>query len=267
MNQLTGEPVARLSRDLVAAAKTLSDDEARFLVDAYYTMQENRIRGAAQERELTESGEPHSVLQWLTAQDAILEQQIKRALNSYAESKPVGQWSLSIYGIGPVISAGLLAHIDITRAPTVGHVWSFAGLDPTKTWEKKTKRPWNASLKTLCWKVGQSFMKFSNHEECRYGRIYRERKAIEVERNEAGQFAEQAALALTRKRYGVETGARKAYEAGRLPPAHIDARARRYAVKLFLAHWHEVAFVAHYGEKPPLPYPISHLGHAHVINP
>ena len=32
------EAVARLSRDLVAAAETLSDDEARFLVDSYYQM-------------------------------------------------------------------------------------------------------------------------------------------------------------------------------------------------------------------------------------
>jgi hypothetical protein len=265
--QVAREPVARLSRDLVAAAKTLSDDEARFLVDAYYQMQDNRIRTAAQIRALTESGEPHDVLHWLTAQDSVLEQQIKRALGSYAESKPVGQWALSVYGIGPVLSAGLLAHIDITRAPTVGHIWSFAGLDPTKVWEKKTKRPWNASLKTLCWKIGQSFMKFSNQEECRYGHIYRERKQLELQRNEAGHFAEQARGALTRKRYGEETGARKSYEAGKLPPAHLDARARRYAVKLFLAHWHEVAYVAHYGAKPPLPYPIAILWHAHKIEP
>lgn len=56
----------------------------------------------------------------------------------------------SIHGIGPVISAGLLAHIDIHRAVTVGHIWRFAGLDPSVKWLKKTKRPWNAGLKVLC---------------------------------------------------------------------------------------------------------------------
>ena len=33
------ESVTRLSRDLVTAAKVLSDQEVRFLVDAYYAMQ------------------------------------------------------------------------------------------------------------------------------------------------------------------------------------------------------------------------------------
>jgi len=33
--------VKRLSRDLVEAGKTMSDEEARFLVDAYYLMQDD----------------------------------------------------------------------------------------------------------------------------------------------------------------------------------------------------------------------------------
>ncbi len=261
------DSVKRLTRDLAKAAATLSDDEARFLVDAYYTMQENRIRTAAQAREMDKSHEPHEVLNWLFAQDSTLESQISRALLSYAESRPVGQWSMSIYGIGPIIAAGLLAHIDIEKAPTVGHIWRFAGLDPTLRWEKKTKRPWNADLKTLCWKIGQSFMKFSSREDCYYGKVYRDRKAIEIENNEGGKFAEQAALALERKKFRDDTKAKGIYESGKLPPAHIDARARRYAVKLFLAHWHEVAYVAKFGQKPPLPYAIAVLGHAHIIPP
>ena len=36
------EVVRRLRRDLVKAASTLSVDEARYLVDAYYAMQEHR---------------------------------------------------------------------------------------------------------------------------------------------------------------------------------------------------------------------------------
>ena len=38
------DPITRLTRDLRAAARTLSEDEARFLVDAYYAMQRDRIR-------------------------------------------------------------------------------------------------------------------------------------------------------------------------------------------------------------------------------
>ena len=36
-----------------------------------------------------------------------------------------------------------------------------------------------------------------------------------------------------------------------LPPAHIHARARRYVVKLFLFHLHEVMWNVEQGEAPP----------------
>ena len=259
-------PVQRLSRDLALAAKTLSATEARYLVDAYYMMQEDRKRSDNQVRALSEQTEPSMVLAWLAAQSATLEQQIQRALDHYTRSHVCGGWMRTVYGIGPVLSAGLLAHIDITKAPTVGHIWRYAGLDPTVTWEKGCKRPWNATLKTLCWKIGQSFMKFSQVEECHYGRVYRERKAYEVARNERGGNAQTAALGVAR--VGKTTEAFKHYAAGHLPPSQIDGRARRYAVKLFLSHLHGVWYELEFKTKPPLPYPIAHLpNHSHVIAP
>jgi hypothetical protein len=165
-----------------------------------------------------------------------------------------------VYGIGPVIAAGLMAHIDITKCPTVGHIWRFAGLDPTLKWEKGQKRPFNGPLKTLCWKVGQSFMKFSGQAECQYGAIYRERKQYEIERNEAGGNAAAAAEVLAAKPNHAQ---RAIYATGKLSPAQIDARARRYAVKLFLSHMHAVWYEQHFGTEPPLPYPIAILKHAH----
>jgi hypothetical protein len=259
------EPLKRLTRDIKAASTTLSSGEVRFLVDYYYQLQEDRIRSAHQVRTLEEAGEPNQVIGWLGENTAILERNIKSALDTYTDSHPVGRWSKSIVGIGPIIAAGLLAHIDITKAPTVGHVWRFAGLDPTVTWEKKSKRPWNAALKTLCWKVGESFVKVSGHDADVYGKLYLHRKAIEQQRNDAGELAPQAAAKLERFNIGKDTDARKHYDTGRLPPAHIHARAKRWAVKLFLAHWHEVAYRVHYSAAPPKPYVIEHLGHAHRI--
>ena len=121
---------------------------------------------------------------------------------------------------------------------------SLAGLDPTVTWDKGEKRPWNAKLKTLCWKIGESFVKVSGRDNDIYGHVYTERKALEIQRNDAGEYSEQAAAALAHKRYGQETIARAWYEQGKLPPAHIHARAKRYAVKLYLAHWQHVAYEA-----------------------
>ena len=257
------EPIMKLSKDLKAAAAQMSDDEARFLVDYYYIAQEDRKRSTNQVRALDETKEPNAVISWLAAQSEALEEQIKKALDVYTKNHIMGSWMRQIVGIGPVISAGLLAHIDIEKAPTVGHIWRYAGLDPTSKWEKGQKRPWNAGLKTLCWKAGQSFMKFSGRDDCYYGHIYRERKNFEIARNERGDNKELAEQ--LKEKVSKNTEAYKHFSNGLLPPGQIDARARRYAVKLFLSHLHGAWYEAHFGTKPPLPYPIAHMGHAHFI--
>lgn len=233
------EPLAKLSKDLRDAAATLSKDEARFLVHAYYAMQADRIRDFHQQRQLAKAGEPASVLTYLGEQHELLEKQIAKALDAYSAAQPIGQWMRSIVGVGPIIAAGLFAHIDIARSETASQVWRFAGLDPTVKWERKTKRPWNADLKVLCWKLGESFVHTCNHEESVYGPLYAERKRLYVARNEAGEYAALAAEILASKNIGKATEARKHLESGKLPPAHIHARARRYAVKIFLSHLHE----------------------------
>lgn len=260
------ESVIRLSRDIKKAASTMTVDEARYLVDTYYQMQANRIRADGQIRAISDSEEPHATLAWLSDNADLLERNIKAALDVFSDAHVVGAWSKTIVGIGPVLSAGLIAHIDISKAPTVGHIWRFAGLDPTVKWEKKSKRPWNASLKTLCWKIGESFVKVSGHEDDIYGHLYLERKAYEMARNDRGELAEQAAAKLEAFRIGKGTEARKHYDAGRLPPAHIHARAKRWTVKLFLSHWHAVAYRAATGSQAPKPYVLTLAGgHAHEI--
>ena len=257
------EHVSRLTRDIKEASRTLSGDKARFLVDYYYIAQEDRKRSCNQVRALDDRAEPNLVIQWLATQTGTLEAQIQRALDAYTDEHEMGSWMRQTVGIGPIISAGLLAHIDIAKAPTVGHIWRFAGLDPTQKWEKGQKRPWNAGLKTLCWKAGQSFMKFSGREDCEYGQWYRKRKEYEISRNERGDNAGLASALLLKVGKGTE--AHKHLAEGRLPPGQIDARARRWAVKLFLSHLHEEWYRRRFGVEPPNPYPIAILGHAHRI--
>ena len=237
---------------------------ARFLVDAYYTIQEYRIAAEAQGREHVA---PSRFIAAIADRAKSIEEDIAYQLGHYARRDPVGKWLLSIYGIGPVISAGLLAHIDITKCPSPSALWRFAGQDPSCEWAKGEKRPWNAELKVLCWKIGQSFMKFSNNKKCFYGQLYRERKQWEIERNESGGNAEYAAKALQSKRYKSGTVTRAALEQGKLSPAHVDARARRWVVKLFLSHVWEVMYEVNYGQEPPKPYVFQHLGHVHRIAP
>lgn len=259
------EPIQKLSKDLRVASKTLSDDEARYLVDAYYQMQDNRIRTKGQIR--SQNGEPCDTLKWLAEQDENLEGQIKIALECYVRNHPVGEWLIAQHGIGAVISAGLLANIDITKAPTVGHIWSFAGLDPRTEWKKGERRPWNAALKRLCWLAGECFVKTSNSERSFYGKLYRERKEYEIKRNEAGELAEYAQTMLGKKRFGDATLAKKRYLEGKLPDAQIHARARRWAVKIFLSHLHAEMYRRVLNQEPPKPFAIAILNHAHMIEP
>lgn len=54
-----------------------------------------------------------------------------------------------------------------------------------------------------------------------------------------------------------------------LPPAHIHARARRYAVKMFLSHLHHVQTVDYFGKLPPLPYAFEQMpteDHRHFVD-
>lgn len=265
--------VSRLNRDLVLASVTLSDAEARFLVDAYYQMQDSRIRAAGQVRSIEKAkegsgapSEPHQVLSWMTDQSSILEKQVQRALDKYSAEHPDGTWLRSVVGIGPVIAAGLLAHIDIAECNTVGKLWAYAGLDPTRKWEKGKRRPHNADLKVLCWKAGESFIKHQNRPGCIYGQFFVKRRDYEVMNNQTGKLVAAAEKALTRK-FDKNTEAYKWYSRGMLPPAHIHARARRWAVKLFLSHLHEMIYRRVYKKDPPNPYPLAYLGHVDMLKP
>lgn len=286
----------RLSKDLKQAARLLGRRQVRYLVDAYYQIQHYRIAMAAQVRASGEDTEPHVLLQWLFSQMEGMENNIKRALDEFSSEYRVGLWCKAVTGIGPVIASGLMARLEMepwkctrskgprdhctAREPheppcgrikiiTVGHFWRFCGLDPTLSWEKGQKRPWNAELKTLtAFKLGESFVKFQNNKNDHYGQLYRIRKDKELQRNDQGLFKEQAAAMLAKKKFSKDTEAFKHYSEGRLPPAHVHARARRYAVKIFLSHLHHVMHRDWFGAAPPVPYAFEKLpdqDHRHYI--
>ena len=248
--------------------RTLTRQEARYLCDAYYTIQEYRKRAANQLRAATpEHEQPSEILTSFLREYERLERRMKTELGRFARSTEIGRWLLSICGIGPVITAGLIAEIDIQKAVTAGHIWAFAGLAPGVEWNKHEKRPWNARLKTLCYKIGESLVKVSGNDKDVYGKVYRQRKALEIERNERGEFAEQASQKLAVTKIGKDTEAYKWYSQGKLPPAHLDMRARRVAVKRFLADLQTAWYWLEFHCLPPLPYPIAILEHAHYELP
>jgi hypothetical protein len=264
--------VRRLTRAEVVSAAGLDREQAMALVGLYYSTQKLRVgarnKEAAHERRVDALADP-ALITALKDQLHLLEKQAARGLYAFALSQPLGRWALSNLGVGPVIAAGLLAHIDVARAPTAGAVWRFAGLDPTCRWAAGAKRPFNAALKRLCWLLGESFKKVSGRPEAFYGRIYRDRKVVEVERNELGELAEQARARLaecTRLRRRISPEQREVWASGRLQAVGLDRRACRYAVKLFLAHFHSVGREI-LGLPLVRPWVLEHGGHTHYLAP
>ena len=239
--------------------------EIRDLLRYYYIMQEDRKRLNSQVLAL--GRDSNVLLDYLATSAKSHEALIKTAMDAYTENHPVGSWMREVHGIGPVISAGILAHIDITKAQTAGAIWNFAGLNPDIKWGKGEKRPFNADLKKLCWHAGECFVKQSANPKCYYGHIYKERKEYEIKRDNEGGNAETIAKDLAANRYGKTTDAYKYLISGHLPQAQLHARARRYAVKIFLSHLHQVMYTRHFGFPPPKPYAIAILEHAHMYTP
>ena len=133
------EALDKLNRDLRAAARLIGRNEARYLVDIYYQIQDFRVSSGNRHRTSTEAGKPSKLLEWTFGNLNTLESNIKSALGAFAMSFRAGEWMQSICGIGPVISAGFLANLSTPIPETVGHWWRFAGLDPTREWLGKAK--------------------------------------------------------------------------------------------------------------------------------
>lgn len=298
----TGLLLTRLSPELIQAAEFLPLTVASDLVRTYYGVQEHRLKIDNQIRasrvlecpRCSESLKKDRASQKLTVREftcshcgyvgtdiidataalyvrqaiAVGEERAKRLLDRWTSQDALTVWSRQVCGIGPVLSAGLRAEIDVSKAAHVSSVWRFAGYDPTAVWGKGEKRPHNAFLKVICWRVGDSFTKVSGRPQSLYGHTYRDEKNRLEEVNDNGGFAEAAAARIESgvRVPGKGTDARKALDAGRLPQGQLDLRARRKAVKLFLSHYW-VAGRRLEGLPVSEPYVIAKLGHEHLIGP
>lgn len=125
--------------DLKESAKLLDRGKARYFVDLYYQIQEFRKVAANQTRAGDEDNEPNFFLDWISAEFGDLEKTIQMVMGAYAAQTGPGRWMQSLYGCGNVMSAGFMAHLDITKAKTAGAFWRFCGLDPSMTWISREK--------------------------------------------------------------------------------------------------------------------------------
>lgn len=149
--------------------------------------------------------------------------------------------------------------------------------DPYKKWKDSyskdglekylSKVPYSQDMKVLCYKIGDSFVKQSNKGSL-YGRLYKERKAQEMAKNEAGEYANYARVCLERRKGNGAEKTLQTYHAGKLPDIQIERRARRYAVQIFISHVFEAMYIDKYGKYPADIYTVANMeNHQDYIGP
>jgi hypothetical protein len=336
-----GDLIVRLNKDMRQAAKLMSCREARYLVDLYFSVQKSRVAAENQIKASEKINEPVSLLSLMHGNALVIEADTRTALGMFAKEYAAGKWLQGICGIGPVLSAALLAYLDIRerltgpctckskemdekhgkgmrifkphsgtfgdetrefvcvthigkkrcgaiktirpgaltvddgilRRPTAGAWWKYAGMDPSSVWQAGKRRPWNATLKTVLWKVEEQFWKQQNRESDVYGKLAVKRKGLEVRRNDRGEHREYALAraAEWKKKKKTSSLAYKSYKEGVLPDGHVHARAKRYTGKIFLSHYYDHCYREYYGKAPWLPYAFERgenpESHSHYIPP
>jgi len=276
------------NRVVVKANPIATRAEATNLVRQYYDIQKLRIGSGNRQFQLDnsekEKDNSEKNISFAYANEGLkaTEEIISKWLKQYVEHDPIGKWLISIKGIGPVLAAGLISYIDITKCQTAGSIWKYAGWEGHRPPKKKgVKLDYNPDFRVLCWKCGEQFQKVSGFVKDKdgnivldsngnpiyrslYGSLYAEKLKYYIKKNEEGGFAEAAKRTLEEKNITAKE-TKATYESGKLPMAHLISMAKRYAVKMFLSHLFEVWYEFENKHKPPRPFAEVILGHVHII--
>jgi hypothetical protein len=247
--------------DAKQAAKVMGNREAQYLLDMYLFMLKRRV---AITSKINKSGIDSRALNFLLNEIEIREKNAKVLLDTYSDNHPIGAKMKEVKGIGPVISAGILAHVDMNRAPSYGHILSYGGFNPHMVWGKGEKRPFCAEFRSVLLHTKRAFQFLSGNPTSYFGMHYKRFKAEVIRRNEAGEMKEAAATKLAKFNYRKETKAYQCYIIGKLPPAHITQLAGLKALKLFIGCLHHY-WSGYLGRIVPLPYAVEYMGHTDIM--
>jgi len=171
------------------------------------------------------------------------EDRYKLLMDQYLQKEKLWYaWLSKIRGISSILGSNLIKNFGYCENyQYVSSVWRHCGLDPdgAKGRKKGEKISYNPKLKTLAWKIGDSFIK---QRTPIYRKIYDNEKIRQLElTNNGAENAPKNKL-------------------------HADLRARRKMVKIFLQHYYLIG--RKFRDLPVSdPYPFEKLGHKHYIEP
>lgn len=295
-----------VSKDVRIAAADMSIQEARMILKDYVNMQGVQQSTRAHVRLLKKQGTSNAALNFIANNtDYIRRYQFREILGIWGDQYPEARWAKSIRGIGPIIGAGLICHINFDKVNSSSSLAYRAGLTPDSrrmtmraadalivrsmdlygdttltddhikwicTQEnldfesfhkfcRKKGKPYNWNkllialrwpsydpmLKKICIMMGNDFIK---HKSL-YQDLYRARLKWEMDNDEAGLYKAAAAKQLKAYNFKPWKEPFKVYSTGHLPFPHLKERAKRYAEKIFLAHYYSVH---HYIKSGKVPY-------------
>lgn len=243
----------------------MESEAVRALVEVYYDVQKVRIAAEHRIRKAGEHGLSEAsvtvLMDWVNERMDKQEAELKAMVLKQIKDEPLwNDWLEGVKGIGPCIAGGLMAWVgDCSRFPTISKLWAYCGMHvvdgraPRR--ERGKKANWNATLRTLCWKAGQSFV--------RVGEGYRDLYLKEKARLR-GLHPEPIPFDPPRHKKARPGDEGEPGEIMQFSDGHIDAMARRHTAKLFLAHYWQKA-----REQVGLPiraaYVVDYLGHTTPI--
>lgn len=201
----------KMNKDLKKSIVEVDVNNIRFLVQAYYQMQDMRIILSGRIRSIEqgtsygsdkvgEEGIPHAeALRWLYNNMLGLENEVKKALDKWSDADPVAYWAKQVTGIGPVISSGLVTMFDIEKAPAVSHFYSYAGLnDNNNPWLGKVKA--EALVKKYCENKEVTIpelVALSQDPECKYrsmDKLVRYATELDKKKKPTGKYTREALI-------------------------------------------------------------------------
>lgn len=190
--------------------------------------------------------------------DSLIAYAAKEMAGFGASVGPIWQWLLDIKGIGTNLAGKLIANIDdINRFATVSKLWAFSGWavrDGRREYNQKGKTSgYNHKLKSICWQIGDSFLKQQTP-------VYTDVYYVEKERL---QRLHPDTLCRDCKELWSKEHKAKGHKQ-MYNPLHLHNMAQRKMVKIFLQHlwvrWRESE-----GLPVTAPYAEAILGHTNIV--
>jgi len=259
------------------------------IINAFYDMQKYRVAIGNAITAYSKDGRPvppylaRAYDVFLTNEDIVL-----KAIIGEVEHLPEYGWLISLKGVGERLAAQVVALFPWQAFNSPGQLWSYSGLNPNN------QQRFSRKHKALAYRLVMSQLMSKGD----YYPLYLARKDYEWRRNLAGELEDQAkpkysdgttsalwvggrinpewarAILADGLSFPQTINEKTEYKGIKalgqgpkmLPPAHIDARAKRWLAKLMLDHYWQVAKWYHTGERH-VPYAIAHMNHMDRIEP